>query len=174
MKGKCPVMYLLLLSQRALPLAAFPRAIMPAKSLQIRRWSFLLYPVILLLSQSRSQQISGREYRPNSEDVKEFKSLLKLTQIGAFTPGCSVRHLPGYIEKYNVFKEKGVDVVAVIASNDAWVVRIFQGHNRLFDIFYSWDMSYSLKLTQERNADSGTINRWTLGEKRTGLKGMES
>lgn len=57
----------------------------------------------------------------------DFKGVLKLTyRLGAFTPGCSVRHLPGYIEKYSVFKEKGVDVVAVIATNDAWVVRVLK------------------------------------------------
>jgi alkyl hydroperoxide reductase 1 len=41
---------------------------------------------------------------------------------GAFTPGCSVKHLPGYIENLDKIKAKGVDVVAVIAFNDAWVM----------------------------------------------------
>lgn len=41
---------------------------------------------------------------------------------GAFTPGCSVRHLPGYIEKLDEIKGKAVDVVAVIAFNDAFVM----------------------------------------------------
>lgn len=41
---------------------------------------------------------------------------------GAFTPGCQARHLPPYIEKLSDFKSKGVDVVAVIASNDAFVM----------------------------------------------------
>jgi len=42
--------------------------------------------------------------------------------LGAFTPGCQARHLPPYIEKISEFKNKGVDVVAVIASNDSWVM----------------------------------------------------
>lgn len=41
---------------------------------------------------------------------------------GAFTPGCSVKHLPGYIENLPKLKAKGVDIVAVIAFNDAWVM----------------------------------------------------
>ena len=41
---------------------------------------------------------------------------------GAFTPSCSVRHLPGYLEHYNEIKNKGVDVIAVLAFNDAWVM----------------------------------------------------
>lgn len=41
---------------------------------------------------------------------------------GAFTPGCSLRHLPGYIEKLADIKGKKVDVVAVLAYNDAFVM----------------------------------------------------
>ena len=42
--------------------------------------------------------------------------------IGAFTPGCQAYHLPPYISKINDLKSRGVDLVAVIASNDAWVM----------------------------------------------------
>lgn len=41
---------------------------------------------------------------------------------GAFTPGCSINHLPGYIKNLSAIKSKGVDVVAVIAYNDAFVL----------------------------------------------------
>src|SRR5229473_1265787 len=36
---------------------------------------------------------------------------------GAFTPACSQRHLPGYIEKASDLKAKGVDTIACIAVN---------------------------------------------------------
>lgn len=48
--------------------------------------------------------------------------LIYVNGKGAFTPSCSVRHLPGYIEKLKEIREKGVDVVAVLAFNDAWVM----------------------------------------------------
>jgi alkyl hydroperoxide reductase 1 len=41
---------------------------------------------------------------------------------GAFTPTCSARHLPSYIEKRADLASKGVDIIAVTASNDAWVL----------------------------------------------------
>ncbi|RMZ83740.1 hypothetical protein DV738_g910, partial [Chaetothyriales sp. CBS 135597] len=41
---------------------------------------------------------------------------------GAFTPTCSASHLPGYIEKLPALKSKGVDIVAVLAYNDAFVM----------------------------------------------------
>lgn len=37
-------------------------------------------------------------------------------------PTCHVNHLPPYLEKYEEFKAKGVDVIAVIAANDAFVM----------------------------------------------------
>lgn len=55
---------------------------------------------------------------------KEFadKKVVLFAVPGAFTPGCSVRHLPGYIEYLNDIKGKGVDLVIVIAMNDAFVM----------------------------------------------------
>jgi glutaredoxin/glutathione-dependent peroxiredoxin len=41
---------------------------------------------------------------------------------GAFTPTCSARHLPGYVEKAAELKAKGVDEVAALSVNDAFVM----------------------------------------------------
>src|SRR4029078_5671900 len=41
---------------------------------------------------------------------------------GAFTPGCSNTHMPGYVVKYDDLKANGVDTVACISVNDAWGV----------------------------------------------------
>jgi len=42
---------------------------------------------------------------------------------GAFTPGCSKIHLPGYVEHAEELKAKGVTTIACIAVNDAWVMQ---------------------------------------------------
>lgn len=42
---------------------------------------------------------------------------------GAFTPTCSNNHLPGYLENYDALRERGVDTVAVVAVNDAHVMK---------------------------------------------------
>jgi glutaredoxin/glutathione-dependent peroxiredoxin len=42
---------------------------------------------------------------------------------GAFTPTCSARHLPGFVEKADELKAKGVDEVACVAVNDAFVLQ---------------------------------------------------
>lgn len=41
---------------------------------------------------------------------------------GAFTPTCSARHLPGYVEKADELKAKGIDEIACTAVNDAFVL----------------------------------------------------
>jgi hypothetical protein len=73
------------------------------KNGQIRKLSFSRF----LVSRTPSQTSTGR--KPNN-----FQ--------GAFTPGCSAKHLPPYIENLKAIKDKGVDIVAVVAFNDAWVM----------------------------------------------------
>lgn len=56
---------------------------------------------------------------------------LMLLETGAFTPGCSVKHLPGFIEHLSEIKAKGVDLIVVIAFNDAWVMSAWAKANSI-------------------------------------------
>ena len=41
---------------------------------------------------------------------------------GAYTPTCSAKHVPGYVEKFNQFKAAGVDEIWCVSVNDAFVM----------------------------------------------------
>ena len=53
---------------------------------------------------------------------------------GAFTPTCSARHLPSYVEKAGELKGKGVDEIACISVNDPFVMSAWGKHDGSEDI----------------------------------------
>ena len=51
---------------------------------------------------------------------------------GAFTPTCSAKHLPGFVAKLPELKAQGVDIVACLSVNDAWVMKAWaEAHDAL-------------------------------------------
>ena len=51
------------------------------------------------------------------------KKVVLFSLPGAFTPTCSQKHLPGYVAKLPELKAKGVDIVACLSVNDAFVMK---------------------------------------------------
>jgi len=51
------------------------------------------------------------------------KKVVMFSLPGAFTPTCSQKHLPGYVNELPALKAKGVDIVACLSVNDAWVMK---------------------------------------------------
>jgi len=58
----------------------------------------------------------------STQSIFADKTVVLFSVPGAFTPTCSARHLPGYVEQLDAFKAKGVDTVACMAVNDAFVM----------------------------------------------------
>jgi len=56
------------------------------------------------------------------EEVFRGKKVVVFAVPGAFTPTCSAKHLPGFIEKADAIKAKGVDEIVCIAVNDPFVM----------------------------------------------------
>ena len=50
------------------------------------------------------------------------KKVLLFSVPGAFTPTCSARHLPGYVNNAAAIKDRGVDTIACMAVNDVFVM----------------------------------------------------
>jgi peroxiredoxin len=67
----------------------------------------------------------GCSIGPNTVDVAKAtagKTIALFALPGAFTPTCSAKHVPGYVENYEHFKAAGVDEIWCLSVNDAFVM----------------------------------------------------
>ena len=58
----------------------------------------------------------------STDDIFKGKKVVLFAVPGAFTPGCTLTHLPGYVVNADKIKAKGVDTIACMAVNDAFVM----------------------------------------------------
>ena len=58
----------------------------------------------------------------SSEELFAGKKVVLVSVPGAFTPTCSMKHLPGFLEHADAVAAKGVDTVAFMAVNDVFVM----------------------------------------------------
>ena len=69
--------------------------------------------------------VKATENGPEAVQSSDFfagKKVALFSVPGAFTPTCSAKHLPGYVDKAADLKAKGIDEIACTAVNDAFVM----------------------------------------------------
>ena len=68
---------------------------------------------------------NGCSLGPNTFDVAQLTAGKKIAVFalpGAYTPTCSAKHVPGYVEKAAALKAAGVDEIWCVSVNDAFVM----------------------------------------------------
>ena len=64
----------------------------------------------------------------STDELFSGKKVVLFSVPGAFTPTCSAKHLPGYLDLADQLKAKGVDTIACIAVNDTFVMGAWGKH----------------------------------------------
>ena len=74
--------------------------------------------------------VEGKTSNENIFEVIKEKKVIIFGVPGAFTPTCSEKHLPGFIQLFDKIKSKGIDDIFCLSVNDAFVMK-------------SWLLSYT-------------------------------
>lgn len=69
-----------------------------------------------------SQLVDGNMITHQTDELFANKKVVLFAVPGAFTPTCSVSHLPGYVVAADDLKAKGVDAIICLSVNDAFVM----------------------------------------------------
>ena len=73
----------------------------------------------------------GKPIKRNIEDLFKNKKVVMFGLPGAYTLLCSAKHLPGYVNMFEKYKEKGIDHIVCISVNDPFVMNAWGKENNV-------------------------------------------
>jgi peroxiredoxin len=100
-----------------------------------------------------------------SSEYFKGKRVALFSVPGAYTPTCSARHLPGFVEKAPELKAKGVDEIACTATNDAFVLKAWSEANGAQDITMLADGNGEFVKALGLDADFSGFGMGTRGQR---------
>jgi len=69
-----------------------------------------------------TEMVDGKPTPTSLAELSAGKRVVLFAVPGAFTPTCSMKHLPGFVENYDALKKKGADEIVCLSVNDAFVM----------------------------------------------------
>ena len=76
---------------------------------------------------------NGEPIKKNIEDLLKSKKTVIFGLPGAYTSVCSAKHLPGYVNMYQQYKDKGVELIICMSVNDPFVMSAWGKENNVGD-----------------------------------------
>jgi peroxiredoxin len=76
---------------------------------------------------------NGEPKKKNMEEFLKNKKVVIFGLPGAYTSVCSAKHLPGYVNMYQQFKDKGIDFIICMSVNDPFVMNAWGKENSVGD-----------------------------------------
>ena len=117
-----------------------------------------------------SRMPKGTVVRMNADGPKEFdvtelfegKKIVLFSVPGAFTPTCSKKHLPGYIDNASAIKQQGIDTIACLSVNDIHVMHAWGKSVRADDsvlMLADGNCAYTVELGMELDLFGANMGR---------------
>ncbi len=74
---------------------------------------------------------NGEPIKKNIEELLKSKKVVIFGLPGAYTSVCSAKHLPGYVNLYQQYKDKGIDHIICVSVNDPFVMNAWGKENKV-------------------------------------------
>jgi len=112
---------------------------------------------------------NGEPTKKNIQELLKGKKAVIFGLPGAYTSVCSAKHLPGYVNKHQQFKDKGIDHIICVSVNDPFVMNAWGKENNvedkiimLADPFLNFTKAIGAEIDKSERGLGLRSNRYTM------------
>ena len=112
---------------------------------------------------------NGEPIKKNIEELLKSKKVVIFGLPGAYTSVCSAKHLPGYVNMYQEYKNKGINQIICVSVNDPFVMNAWGKENNvedkiimLADPFLSFTKAIGAEIDKSGRGLGIRSNRYTM------------